>query len=60
MVRRALKIILYLDKSGDNRWKLEAENDEIIAESAEGDRRKGCAAGMAKKVAPNAELVIEE
>jgi uncharacterized protein YegP (UPF0339 family) len=45
-----VKIIVYLDKSGDYRWKPEAENDEIIAESAEGYRRKGYATRMAKKV----------
>ena len=55
-----MKIIVYLDESGDYRWKSEAENDEIIAESAEGYRRKGYATRMARKVAPNAELVIED
>ena len=59
VVRKAVKIIVYLDKSGDYRWKSEAENDEIIAESAEGYRREGYATRMARKVAP-AELVIED
>ena len=41
VVRKAVKIIVYLDKSGDYRWKSEAENGEIISDSAEGYRHKG-------------------
>ena len=55
-----MKIIVYPGKSSDYRWKLKAENGEIIADSAEGYRRKRYATRRAKKVAPNAELVIED
>jgi uncharacterized protein YegP (UPF0339 family) len=55
-----VKIIVYPGKSSDYRWKLKAENGEIIADSAEGYRRKRYATRRAKKVAPNAELVIED
>jgi uncharacterized protein YegP (UPF0339 family) len=35
-----VKIIVYPGKSGDYRWKLKAENGEIIADSAEGYRKR--------------------
>jgi hypothetical protein len=42
----------YPGESGDYRWKPKAENGEIIADSAEGYRRKRYATLRAKKVAP--------
>jgi hypothetical protein len=42
----------YPGESGDYRWKPKAENGEIIADSAEGYRRKRYATPRAKKVAP--------
>ena len=42
----------YPGESDDYRWKPKAENGEIIADSAEGYRRKRYATLRAKKVAP--------
>jgi uncharacterized protein YegP (UPF0339 family) len=41
-----MKVTVYRDKSGDYRWKLVAENGEIVADSAEGYRHKGYAITM--------------
>jgi len=55
-----MKVIVYRDKSGDWRWKLVAENGEVIADSGEGYRNKNYAIKQAKKINTTAELVIEE
>jgi uncharacterized protein YegP (UPF0339 family) len=55
-----VKLHVYQDEAGDYRWRLKSDNGEIIADSAEGYRHKGYAITMAKKLNPNAELVIEE
>jgi uncharacterized protein YegP (UPF0339 family) len=47
-------------EQGEFRWKLIADNGEIISDSADGYRHKGYAIAMAEKLNPNAELVIEE
>ena len=47
------------DQAGEFRWKLVAENGEIISDSAEGYRHKGYCINMAEKLNPNAELVVE-
>jgi uncharacterized protein YegP (UPF0339 family) len=54
-----VKIIVYPGKSSDYRWKLKAENGEIIADSAEGYRRKRCDT-KGEEGCSNAELVIED
>ena len=55
-----MKVHVYEDESGDFRWRLVAENGEIISDSAEGYRHKGYCLSMAEKLNPNAELVIED
>ena len=55
-----MKVIVYPDRSGDFRWKLKAENGEILADSGEGYRHRGYAISKAESLFPNAELVIEE
>ena len=55
-----MKVIVYEDEAREFRWKLVADNGEIIADSAEGYRHKGYAITMAQKLNPDAELVIEE
>jgi uncharacterized protein YegP (UPF0339 family) len=55
-----MKVIVYQDESGDFRWRLKADNGEIVADSAEGYRHKGYAITMAKKLNPDAELVIDD
>jgi uncharacterized protein YegP (UPF0339 family) len=55
-----LKVIVFRDRSSDWRWKLTAENGEIISDSAEGYRQKAYAITMAEKLNPKAELVIDE
>ena len=48
---------IYKDKAGEWRWKLAAGNNETIADSAEGyKRREGCLNGIAlvKRDAPSA------
>jgi uncharacterized protein YegP (UPF0339 family) len=49
----------YPGESGDYRWKPKAENGEIIADSAEGYRRKRCDT-KGEEGCSNAELVIED
>jgi uncharacterized protein len=36
-----MKVTVYRDKSGEYRWKLAAENGEIVADSGEGYKLKG-------------------
>ncbi len=36
-----MKFIIYTDKSGDVRWKLEAKNGRIVADSGEGYHSEG-------------------
>jgi uncharacterized protein YegP (UPF0339 family) len=55
-----MKVVVYEDEAGEFRWKLKAENGEIISDSAEGYRHKGYAITMAEKLNPNAELVVED
>jgi uncharacterized protein len=55
-----MKVIVYEDEAGEFRWKLVAENGEIISDSAEGYRHKGYAITMAKKINPGAELVVDD
>ena len=53
-------MIVYKDEAGEFRWKLKAENGEIISDSAEGYHHKGYAISMAEKLNPGAELVIDD
>ena len=55
-----MRVHVYRDGAGEFRWKLRADNGEIVADSAEGYRHKGYAITMVKKLNPAAELVIEE
>jgi uncharacterized protein len=51
------KFIKYKDSAGEWRWRLRANNNKIIADSAEGYQNKsGCEAGikLVKEQAPNA------
>jgi uncharacterized protein len=59
-VGASLRVNVYEDEAGEFRWKLVAENGEIISDSAEGYRHKGYAITMAEKLNPNAELVVED
>jgi uncharacterized protein YegP (UPF0339 family) len=40
VVHRRMKVIVYEDEAGEFRWKLVADNGEIIADSAEGYRHR--------------------
>jgi uncharacterized protein YegP (UPF0339 family) len=54
------KFQLYKDQSGEYRWRLRADNNEIIANSSEGYVNKsGCERGieLVKLLAQNAEVV---
>jgi uncharacterized protein len=55
-----MKVIVYKDEAGEFRWKLVAENGEIISDSAEGYHHKGYAISVAEKLNPGAELVIDD
>jgi uncharacterized protein len=55
-----MEVIVYKDEAGEFRWKLVAENGEIISDSAEGYHHKGYAISMAEKLNPGAELVIDD
>jgi uncharacterized protein YegP (UPF0339 family) len=55
-----MKVQVYQDEAGDYRWRLKAENGEVVADSAEGYRHKGYAITMAKKLNPGAELVVDD
>jgi uncharacterized protein len=55
-----MKVVVYEDESGDFRWRLVAQNGEIISDSAEGYRHKGYCITMAKKQNPGAELAIDD
>jgi uncharacterized protein len=55
-----MKVIVYSDRSGDSRWKLHADNGEVIADSGEGYRKKSYAIKKAKELFPDAELVVED
>lgn len=53
------KFQLYKDQSGEYRWRLRADNNEIIANSGEGYTQKSdCKHGiqLVKKLAPDAEI----
>lgn len=50
---------VYKDKSGEYRWRLRADNNETIADSAEGYKKKpDCQHGieLVKQLAPGAEV----
>jgi uncharacterized protein YegP (UPF0339 family) len=55
-----MKVHVYQDESGDYRWRLKADNGEIVADSSEGYRHKGYAITMAQKFAPDAELAMDD
>jgi uncharacterized protein YegP (UPF0339 family) len=55
-----MEVIVYKDEAGGFRWKLVAENGEIISDSAEGYHHKGYAISVAEKLNPGAELVIDD
>ena len=55
-----MKVIVCEDDAGDFRWKVKADNGEIISDSAEGYRHKGYCITMAQTVNPGAELVIDD
>jgi uncharacterized protein YegP (UPF0339 family) len=59
-VGRDVKVHVYQDEVGEYRWQLRADNGEIIADSAEGNRYKGYCITMAQTVNPGAELVIDD
>ena len=54
-----MKVIVFCSKDGW-RWHAKAENGEIVSESGEAYRNKSFAIKMAKKLSPNAELVIDD
>jgi uncharacterized protein YegP (UPF0339 family) len=47
-----MEVIVYKDEAGEFRWKLVAENGEIISDSAEGYHHKGYAISVAEKLNP--------
>ena len=55
-----MKVIVFRDKAWDYRWRLTADNGEVIADSGEGYRRKSYAIKKADQLFPNAELVIDD
>jgi uncharacterized protein YegP (UPF0339 family) len=55
-----MRVVVYEDQAGEFRWKLVAENGEIMSDLAEGYRHKGYCITMAEKLNPNAELVIKD
>ena len=53
------RFVLFKDKKGEYRWNLQADNYEIIADSAEGYNNKAdCEHGidLVKKLAPDAPI----
>ncbi len=53
------KFQIFTDKAGEYRWRLRANNNEIIADSAEGYKAKSdCVHGvdLVKELAPTAEV----
>ena len=53
------KFQIFTDRAGEFRWRLRADNNEIIADSAEGYKAKAdCEHGvdLVKKLAPTAEV----
>ena len=48
------------DKSGECRWKLAAENGEIVADSGGGYKLKGYTRRKARELFPDAKLVVED
>ncbi len=53
------KFQVYKDGQGEYRWRLRADNHEVIADSAEGySRKESCEHGLelVKKLAPDAEV----
>ncbi len=53
------KFQIFTDRAGEFRWRLRADNNEIIADSAEGYKRKAeCEYGvdLVKQLAPTAEV----
>jgi uncharacterized protein YegP (UPF0339 family) len=55
-----MKMVVYQDNSEEWRWQVKADNGEVVGDSAEGYVDKSHAVEMAQKVAPDAELVIED
>jgi uncharacterized protein len=55
-----MKAVVYRSKDRDYRWRLTADNGEVIADSGEGYRRKSYAIKKAEELFPNAELVIDD
>lgn len=46
-----MKFVVYLDSHNEWRWKLVARNGRIVADSAEGYKRKGACVRQAAKIA---------
>ena len=55
-----MKMVVYRDGHHEWRWRLVADNGEVVADSAEGYFNKSHAVEMARKVSPHAALVIED
>jgi len=55
-----MKMVVYKDGHKEWRWRLVAENGQVIGDSAEGYFNKSHAVEMARKVSPHAALVIED
>jgi uncharacterized protein YegP (UPF0339 family) len=56
------KFQVFKDKGGEFRWRLRADNNEVIADSAEGYKSKASCKGgidLVKKLAPGAEVEDE-
>ena len=54
------KFQIFKDRAGDFRWRLRADNNEVIADSSEGYKSKAsCKHGieLVKRLAPAAEVV---
>ncbi len=53
------KFQIFIDRAGEYRWRLRADNNEIIADSAEGYKAKSdCEHGidLVKQLSPTAEV----
>lgn len=53
------KITIYKDLNGEWRWRMVASNGRIIADSAEGYKRRSHALRMAKKIAAGGAAIVD-
>lgn len=55
-----MKFVIYRDRKKEWRWRIVAKNGKVIADSAEGYKRRGHAYKMAWKLATNTFEVTDE